>query len=201
MPELGSGEDLHCHNIHMTFGYVFGRLLSEIPQPSILDYGGALGHYALLARGLYPSAVFKYHVLEVPTLANAGAELFPKQSVFFASDESQLDPSYDLVMLNASMQYFQDWESVLARALSKSKRYFLLARVPTVEGPGFVSVQRAYGKEMPHRQFNRDEILSVASRFGATVVREFVVGDRVPILGHPEPAEMRTWLFRCDGAR
>jgi putative methyltransferase (TIGR04325 family) len=200
MPELGSGEDLHCHNVHMTYGYIFGRVLSEVPQPSILDYGGALGHYALLARGLFPSAVFRYHVLEVPIQAHAGSKLFSKEPVSFFSEESQLDRDYDLVMLNASMQYFQDWELALGRALTKSRRYFLLARVPTVEGPGFVAVQRAYGKEMPHRQFNSNEILSAATRLGAKVVREFVVGDRVPISGHPKPAEMRTWLFRCDGA-
>jgi len=162
---------------------------------SVLDWGGALGHYYLVGKAVLPDVDIDFHVKEVPLMAKAGEQLNPE--VNWYDDETCLEREYDLVMMTGSIPYMEDWADALHRIAPSVKDYLFIARLPVVEHtPSFVAVQRLYNSQMLHQQINQTEFLETVKETGLTLVREFVVGDRPYIKGAPEQCEVRGWLFR-----
>lgn len=187
------------HNVHMTYAYVLALTARHKDAISVLDYGGALGHYYQIARAVVPDVKIEFHCKEVPSLAATGQQLNPE--IHWHVDDSCLDRSYDLVMMNGSLQYMQDWQATIARVSAAAAEYFFLTRVPIVErSPSFPARQRIYDTEMIHMQFNQDELLRVAAGAGLKLLREVVVGDRPYIHNAPEQCELRGWIFKAGGA-
>ena len=186
------------HNIHMSFAYVLARAAHRRDRMSVLDWGGSLGHYEVIARAVLPEVDVDFHCKDVPRLVERGQALNP--GVRWHTDDRCLDRRYDLVMINGSLQYMRDWRAFLPRAAGAVDEagYLFLTRVPVVEGASFVAIQRAHGAVMCCQQFNRRELLDVVASTGLRLVREFVVGDRPPILNAPEQCELKGWLFRND---
>lgn len=183
------------HNIHTTFAYVVALASRMKSSISVLDYGGGLGHYYLLARAVLPEVSFEFHCKEVPGIAEAGKSLLPE--VRWHSDDACLERTYDLVMVNGSLQYMENWKEMIGRIARSAENYFLLTRVPVVDrAASFVTVQREYDTRMLHGIFNRRELLDAVAATGLREVRELVVGDRPYTKKAPEQPELRGWLFR-----
>lgn len=195
--DLAISRDVAFHNVHITYAYVLALAAHLQTSVSVLDWGGGLGHYYLIGKALLPDVSLDFHCKEVPSMAEAGQRLNPE--VHWYADDSCLDRPYDLVMVNGSLQYMEDWKEILRRLAKVTGKYLFLTRLPVVEkGPGFIALQRLYDTEMLHQQFNQEEVLQVVSGLGLRLVREFVVGDRPYIEGAPEPCELRGWLFEHD---
>lgn len=170
---------------------------------SILDWGGGVGLYALLARALLPSDVgVEFHCKELPLVCSYGREAMPE--VHFHDDEACLARTYDLVLASSSMQYTEDWPSLLEGLARATGGYLYLARVPiVVANPSFVVLQRAYRHgfgEYLSWVFNRDELLDHARRADLRLVREFLLGYKPMIHGAPEQVETRSLLFQPTAA-
>lgn len=197
--DLSVVREVPFHNVHITFAYVLAAAAHMRRNLSVLDWGGGLGHYYLLGKAVMPATALDYHINEVPVMAEAGKLLNP--DVNWYSDERSLERPYDLVMINGSLQYMQDWKNFLrriSRAVSVGG-YLFLTRLPVVDhSPGFVAIQRAYGMEMLHQQLNAKEVLSTVRSTGLRLVREFVVGDRPFVQNAPEQCELRGWLFERE---
>lgn len=183
------------HNLNYTFGYVVLKAAFGREQLSILDWGGGLGHYYLLARAFLPGNVrLDYHCKDVSTLVQAGREFAPE--ITWYEDDSCLEREYDLVMVSGSLQYCREWQELLGRIRKAARRYFFLTRTPVVQqADSFVAVQRAYGTRMLHLQFNENELLGELAGLGFELVREVVTGDLVYIRNAPEDAVLKGWLF------
>jgi putative methyltransferase (TIGR04325 family) len=183
------------HNVHISFAYVLALAAHKRDSISVLDWGGALGHYYLVGKAVLPDVNIDFHVKEVPLMAKAGEKLNPE--VHWYDDETCLQRDYDLVMMNGSIGYMEDWADVLHRIASSVKDYLFLFRLPVVQNsPSFISIERIYDSQMLHQQLNQTELLETVKKTGLTLVREFVVGDRPYIRGAPEQCEIRGWLFR-----
>jgi putative methyltransferase (TIGR04325 family) len=196
-PSLRDVEDLKFHNLNYTFAYVLLKAAFGRERLRVLDWGGGLGYYYLLAKALLPPQVnLEYHCKDVPTLVQAGRELAPE--IFWHEDDSCLGQEYDLVMLSGSLQYCREWKSLLASIREAAGGYFFLTRTPTVRSAeSFVAVQRAYGARMLHQQFNETELLSEIRQLGFELVREVVAGDLAYIRNAPEDAVLKGWLFQA----
>ncbi|MBE0596219.1 MAG: hypothetical protein IH614_03005 [Desulfuromonadales bacterium] len=188
-------ENLAFHNLHLTYGYALLRAAWGKEAISVLDWGGGLGHYGLLARALLPPEVaLDYHCKEVRTLAKLGGEMAPQ--ITWHDDDRCLGSSYDLTLVSGSLQYIRDWQRFLQQIRNATRRYFFLTRTPVVrEVPTFLAVQRAYGTRMLHLQFNESELLAHLERLGFRLEREVVIGDRIYIRKGPEDALLKGWLF------
>jgi putative methyltransferase (TIGR04325 family) len=194
-PDLTVVRNLSFHNINMTYGYVLALAAQGKRTLCMLDWGGGLGHYYLIGKALLPDVKLDFHCKEVPMMAEAGRRLNP--DVHWYSDESCLNRKYDLIMMNGSLQYIQDWTGALGRITSSAAEYLFLARVPVVQrSSGYVAIQRAYQTKMLHPQINESVLLEVVRGLGFSTVREFTVGDRPYIKGAPEQCELRSWLFK-----
>lgn len=185
----------YSHNVHITFAYVLALAVWKKDRISVLDYGGAIGHYHRIARAVAPQVELEYHIKEVPGLVSLGRQLSP--DIQWHTDDGCLDRTYDLVVVNGSLQYIQHWEQCLEGLCRTVGKYFLLTRIPIVDhNPSFLAIQRVYGSEMLYWQFNREAVLGIVRKAGLQIMREVVVGDRLLIPGAPEEFVLRGWIFR-----
>ena len=190
-----------AHNFVLAFAYVLARAAAGRSSLSVLDWGGGIGHYAVIARASLPEVPINYTVLDLPNLCTAGRTMLP--DVQFMSDaEACLSHHYDLIFASGSLQYASDWQELLRQFATSAERWVFLSRTPIASGPSFVVVQRphsagGYQTEYLSRVFNREELLSEAAAAGMTLEREFLMpGERVAAVGAPEPFEYRGFLLR-----
>jgi putative methyltransferase (TIGR04325 family) len=193
-------EDLGAHNNAVTFGYVLGLAARGRDRLEVLDWGGGVGHYHVLARVLQPGLDLVYTCKDVPALVEAGRELQPE--VEFTSDDAVFEREFDLVVASSSLQYAEAWADTFAGLGRAARRYLFVTRLPiALESPSFVVLQRAYryGYDTEYLGWvlNRDELLGAAVASGLTLEREFVVAGRFAAEGAPEsPIGHRGFLFR-----
>ena len=198
--DLTTNADVMSHNTIMVFAYVLALTARTTERLAMLDWGGGIGHYCLLAQALLPGVEIEYHCKDVPLLAEYGARLFPRQH--FCADESCLERGYDLVMASTSLHYAEDWRALLRRLAGATRGFLYVANVPTVwRAPSFVFLQRAYrygyNTEYLGWCLNHAEFISAAESAGLEPVREFVYGHRPPIHGAPEQNSYWGYLFRA----
>lgn len=201
--ELLAREDMAAHNMLLSFAYVLARAAQGRERLSVLDWGGALGHYAVLAKAVLPEVAYDWHCREVESIAAAGRSVNP--AVTFHADDNCLNRSYDLVFVSASLQYAPDWRGLLHRLGAAAGSYLFVTRLPlALRSPSFVVLQRAnaygYASEYLGWVLSRDEFLEEARARGLTLERELLLDAWLSAAGAPEsPTGHRGFLFRPDG--
>ena len=188
-----------AHNTVMSFAYVLARAAHRREELSLLDWGGGPGHYCLIARALLPEVSLDYHSKDVAKLAALGRELVP--GARFHDDDSCLERRYDLVLASGSLQYAEDWRTLLARLGAAAAPFLYVTRLPVaLRAPAFVVVQRpyAYGYDTEYLGWvvSRDELLDAAERARLRLEREFLLVDEAEVAAAPEsPVQHRGFLF------
>lgn len=191
--------ELVTHNTVMTYAYAVGRAAIGRSTLSILDWGGGLGQYGLLARGLFPELKMDYHCYDLSLMTDAGRQLLP-EATFHSSESEAFEGSYDLVVASSSLQYSEDWQPLLQRLAGASKAYLLVTRQPFVaRAESYVVLQRprklGYLTEYPGWVLNRTEFLEAAASARLALRREFVTGEQLAIPRAPEQPVQRGFLF------
>ena len=193
-------EDVAAHNMLVSFAYVLARAARGRDRISVLDWGGGLGHYAVVARAVLPGVELDWHCREVASVARAGATVHPE--VTFYDDDACLDRRYDLVLASSSLQYEPDWQVLLRRLAAASSGFLLVTRLPVaLEAPSFVVLQRAdpygYATEYLGWVVSRQALLAEASASGLVLDRELLLDAWLSAAGAPEdPIGHRGFLFR-----
>lgn len=195
-----SSQDHRTHNTYMTFAYVLARAAAGRNTISVLDWGGGLGQYYLIARAVLPEMSIDYHCVDLPLACSAGRQLIPEVS-FHEPEGPALHREFDLVVSSSSLQYAQDW-SGQARALAGAAgRFLFITRLPMAmrNGP-FVVVQRphvhGYDTEYLGWVIDRDELIEQIEASGLVLDREFLVDERPHVIGAPEQPRYRGFLFK-----
>jgi putative methyltransferase (TIGR04325 family) len=191
------------HNVSMTFGYAVARAALGRASLSVLDWGGALGHYALMAQALVPELPLRYTIKDLPELCTVGRALMPWVS-FETDERACLEQRYDLVVASASLSYSEHWQTVLTGLAQAATGFLFVTRISVVRtAPSFVVVQRphsmGYQTEYLTWVFNRDELLAVVQAAGLTLERAFIAGPPTGFPGAPEAAETAGFLFKRYG--
>lgn len=189
-----------AHNHIMIYGFVLARVAHEKRKVSVLDWGGALGHYALIGEALLPNISLDYTVQERPALCAAGRQLLPEVS--FVSSDEILPRRYDLVMAAGSIQYEKDWRSVTRSLANASEHWVFVSQVPiTQSARSFVVVQRPFRVGM-HTEyiswvFNREEFLTQMKDVGLNLDREVLCSEHSQHYRKTAASsELRGFLFR-----
>lgn len=193
-----SRESIPAQNAVLAFAYALTRAAGGSRSLSVLDWGGALGHYYLLARRLFPELELDYHCRELPAVCREGRLVLPEVE-FHDSDEC-LDRRYDLVVASSSLQYDEHWPARLQQLADATARRLFLTRVPVVRrAASFVTLQRAhaygYGTEYLGWVFNREDLLGAAGGTGLALEREFLLVSDWPVEGTPEAPSEAGFLF------
>ncbi len=188
--------DEAAHNTVMSFGYVVARAAAGRSALRVLDWGGGVGHYHVLARALVPGVALEWHVVDRPGTCEAGRALQP--GVRF--HDHVPDDTFDLVLASSSLQYAEDWSAALETLARVTAGHLYVTRTPVVlQAPSFVVRQRAhahgYATAYPGWFLNRDALLEVARGAGLSLEREFLIAERPHVPGAPEQASYRGFLF------
>ncbi|NEO52980.1 MAG: tetratricopeptide repeat protein [Okeania sp. SIO3B5] len=101
-------------NIFMTYAYILGLASRKKEKLSILDWGGSCGDYYLVSKALFPEVQFDYHIKELPLVCQAGREFLPEVS-WYEDENKCFEGNYDLVLVSGSLQYSQNWQSILQK--------------------------------------------------------------------------------------
>lgn len=193
--------DFKVHNVLMTYSYVLARAAHRKTRLSVLDWGGALGHYAAVGNALLPEVSLDFTVKERADLCAAGHALLPEVS--FASSDDCLCRRYDLVMANNSLQYAADWQAITGRLADAAESWLFIMSVPVVQkARSFVVVQRpqrhGLGADYISWVFNYDELLRQVTGSGFILQREFLAfgTDHQYYRKAPEASRVLGFLFR-----
>jgi putative methyltransferase (TIGR04325 family) len=200
LPYRSDQPDLPAHNMLMTFLYVLARAAHRKDDLSVLDWGGALGHFALVARRMLPDIELEYVVKEQAVNCRLAAELNPSVT-FVDSDDECFSRTYDVVVSNGALHYVEHWKPLVGRLAAASRSWLLLNAVPIVHRvPSFVVVQRlrsaGFRGEFYSNAINRDEFLDAAARQGMVLVRELMAWGPVSYKGAPEDPVGAGFLFK-----
>jgi len=194
--------DVSAHNTAMTFGYVLGRVLAEAAPatPSILDWGGGIGHYYQYARALFPDSAFRYAIKDFRELSAAGRPRNPG-ATFVEADAAALAGGHDLVFASSSLHYARDVFGLLDRLAIASWHYLFVTRTPFVERvDDFVVVQRPYRygymTEYAGWFLNRAKFETFLAARGLVLEREFMLAERPHVPNAPEQCRYLGLLFR-----
>jgi putative methyltransferase (TIGR04325 family) len=197
----GAPVNVSSHNIIMTFGYVLGRATAtgRSALVRVLDWGGGIGHYALLARQLYPETAIRYTVCELQPLAEAGRKLVSDVE-FTADGDGALEKSYNLIYASSSLQYVRDLYGLLAKIAKSGSHWIMICRMPFVDvAEDFVVVQRpqryGYDTEYTGWFLNRNKFVSFMQTHGYRLDREFLNDERPAVANAPEQCSYRGFLF------
>jgi putative methyltransferase (TIGR04325 family) len=197
--ELTTNDDIHAHNVMMSLAYALALASHDASSLSILDWGGGIGHFYVIAKKVLPDVEIEYHCKDVALLAEYGSQLFPDQH--FYSDETCFRRKYNFVMASASLHYAERWQRLFENLAAVADPFLYVANLPTiVTAPSFVFIQRpyAYGYNTQYLGWclNRTDFLSWAEALGLELLREFVTGMKPMILNAPGQNEYRSFLFR-----
>lgn len=195
-------DDLWGHNSAMVFGYVLALAARNKAELRILDWGGGIGHYQLLAKALLPGVRLQYASQDVQLLAQLGRRLLP-DATFFDQPERFLQFRYDLVLAVSSLWYEHDWRKLVEQLVSVCDDSFYLSRMIVVDdAPTFTALQRpwaaGYMTEYVCWIFNRAELVAYVESCGMRLGREFLQGEAPYIHHAPEQGSMRGFLFRRE---
>lgn len=162
-------DDPLAQNTILAFGHVLARAARHKDSISVLDWGGALGHYYELGRRLLDDVALDYHCRELPAVCEEGRRVSP--DVEFHDTDDCLERSYDLVMASGSLQYEDDWADLLRRLAEAATPWLFVTRLPVARRHStFVIRQRAhaYGYETEYVGWvvNRDELVAHARDVG-----------------------------------
>lgn len=193
-----TGRNMAFHNTYMSFGYVLARAEGGSGSLSMLDWGGGLGHYAVLAGALLPGVELDYHCKDLPAFAEHGARLLPKAT--FHTDARCLERTYDLVMASGSLQCSRDWRQVAEGLVGATGRYLYITRLPVLlTSPSVVVRQQArvqgFNDDLLGWFLNREELVSHVMSLGLTVQREFYVDEYPHVPEAAEQPDVRGFLF------
>lgn len=191
--------DFGAHATIMSFAYVAAIAARHKELLSILDWGGGIGHYGVLAQALLPSVSLDYHCKDVPLLCSAGRGL-RSDFTFHDNDSSCFSRKYDLVVASSSIQYSKKWRDVLRSLANTARGLLYVTRLPIVkEASSFVVLQRphVYGYHTEYLGWfiNRSEFLDHAAELGLVLLREFLVSESPHVKNAPEHCQYCGFLF------
>jgi putative methyltransferase (TIGR04325 family) len=190
----GNVDDLPGHNLVVSFAYALALAAQRKRRLSMLDWGGGVGHFGVIARAVLPEVEIRYLCVDLPELCERGRQLDSQAT--FVSDDSWTRRRFDFSLASGSLQCIEDWRPVLASLARATDGYLLVTRLPVVSrAASFVVAQRHYDVELPCWVLNRDEFLAAAAEAGLRIRREFFVLEAMGIAGASERFRWRGFLF------
>ena len=133
----------------------------------ILDFGGGLGESYLLTKfTLSDSSNLLFHIVEVEEICKIGRTLHNDEGLDFMGSIPEPPISYDIIHLGSSIQYVEDWQSVLEQITQLSPRFILFTDLISGDIPTIATAQKYYNSDIPMWFFNRNEFIKAFVDFG-----------------------------------
>jgi putative methyltransferase (TIGR04325 family) len=159
--EAGETLDYSLRQRNAIMPAVVAMLLSRQSGVSLLDFGGGLGTaFAVLSSALGGDiARVDYRVVEVESICGAGRELFAARKDLTFQPELPSAGIFDVVQASSSMQYVEDWRSVLRRLAGYRAQYLVLSDLLIGDFASYVTLQNYYGSRIRSWFINASDLI------------------------------------------
>lgn len=134
----------------------------------ILDFGGGMATSYVPLRAMLPrERVIDFVVVENQTITDKGNALFAgDEGVRFRTDLPPASERFDIVHFGSSLQYVDDWESLLHAVSRYEPEHLAFADLTAADIPSFVTIQQWHERRIPVRFWNIDEFVATVSALG-----------------------------------
>ncbi len=142
--------------------------------PTILDIGGGAGetfaHLIYSCPKQSPSLI----VYELPPIVETAKVIFKDEKrIHFVDYLTDLNQTIDIVFLGSSLQYFEDYPSLLNQIMAFHPRIIIIAYTPLTSAPTFVTAQvNMRERVIPIKVINREELINYLSRFDFVLINQ-----------------------------
>lgn len=172
---------------------------------SVLEIGGHLGeaYYGFSTVVQYPDDL-TWTVMDVPSIAKAGAELADKERrtniQFINSLEDRRGA--DIVLSTGALQYLETHLSDAIAQMRTRPKHILINFIPVYDGPAFVTVQNIGTAYCAYRVFNRKEFVDSLEGLGFALVDSWKKPRDFEVASHPQRSfkHYTGFYFRYQGA-
>jgi putative methyltransferase (TIGR04325 family) len=192
--------DLISHNLIMSFSYVCLLAAGRKNNLSLLDWGGGIGHYGLIAKEALPGISIDYWCYDLEVFGIGALEALPDAQ--FVSDITFVeDLKFDLVNISSSIWYDPEWKQTLLSLRPSVGKYIYITRMIFVENEStYVAIQKPYSMGYKTEYlcliFNKRELIDYVISLGYTFEREFYFGPAAHIYKAPEQGNYLGFLFK-----
>jgi len=134
----------------------------------VLDFGGGLASsFFSVASSLSSVDRLEFHVVEGKSVCDKGSDIFPKNmGLYFHDKIPESCGEFDVIHAGSSLQYIDDWRSLLASFARLEPKYLVLADVVAGSIKPFVTVQNYYGYKIRVRFLNLQELIDEMEKLG-----------------------------------
>ena len=149
-----------------------GLIYAGFGRVRIMDFGGGLGfNYYPVRYGLPQWDHLEFHVVEVEEVCRVGKDFFfGEPKIFFHPSLPEATLGFDIVCMESSLHYMEDWKGLLSRLCAYGPRYVLLSDLPAGDIPTYATAQNYYGSKIPVWFFNIEDILTEMDRNGFKLI-------------------------------
>ncbi len=156
----------------------------------LLDFGGGLGTaFVVLSSALGGEiARVDYCVVEVESICQAGRELFAAGPRPRFEPELPKAETFDVVQASSSMQYIEDWRSVVRQLAAYRARYLVFGDLLIGDFASYVTLQNYYGSRIRSQFLNAKDFIGEVERHGYKLALRSACDTR--ILGADGPLPM-----------
>jgi len=179
---------------------ILATMADGINQVRVLDFGGGLGTEYLSAVGsINKNHSVDFTIIDNDAICERGRKLFSgDDDIRFSSGMPDVQRSFDVVHAGSSIQYVDDWKSLLNTFASYAPKYILLSEVVAGDNPSFVTVQQWYGKGILVRFLNMGELQDFMSEIGYELIlkQSYISksngnGEPLPMGNFPEKYQVK----------
>ncbi|MFK7825082.1 MAG: methyltransferase, TIGR04325 family [Oligoflexales bacterium] len=140
---------------------LINSILAEREQVSVLDFGGGTGlMYHVLERITKSSEKMEWIVFDDnEPLMKLGKEYSANnKNIKFIKSINEIN-KVDIVYINTSVQYFDDYKVVFDSILKLSPKHVVLSRLLCAKNESIITRQKIYGKISPCKFVNKKELV------------------------------------------
>jgi putative methyltransferase (TIGR04325 family) len=130
----------------------------------ILDFGGGAGiAYLQLLNSIPRHSNVNYHIVELDRICKTGSQLFlGDERIHFHPALPEHLPDLDILHMNSSLQYIEDYVGLLNRLCTYEPKYFLFVRLSAGDIPTYATAQKNMpGEPIPYWFLNVDELIEI----------------------------------------
>jgi len=139
----------------------------------ILDFGGGMGvSYFHVIQAIPTTDFVDYTIVETGPVCETARGFFPGDSqIHFAAKLPAPGVRFDIVYLNSSLQYIEDYPGLIRQLVAYAPSYFLFVRLSAGANPTYATAQvNVRGSKIPYWFINLSEIVSLMTSSGYALV-------------------------------
>jgi len=136
--------------------------ISKIDNCNILDFGGGTGFVYHSINSYFTNIEHIYwDIVDGEKLTSIGREYSSKNCrIRYFNDLPNTNKRYDVIYLNTTLQYIQNYKDVLLKLKKYNPKYFVFTRLLAGDIDTFITCQNIHGKKTPCMFLNIDELIS-----------------------------------------